>query len=358
MKIAVLTNEYPPDARGGAGVVAEIQVRELQRLGHEVRVFVSAPGLNRRSALSRLFFHLADVREKKTMTEDVMSWKPDILLTHNLTGCGFGTPRAITRAGVPWVHVLHDVQLIDPSGQIVRSAWSGFLLAPWRWWWSRARRSALGHPTVVVSPTEWLLAFHRRYGFFWSSKTEVIPNPIASLRNDDAKRDLDILFVGRVDRDKGIDVLVDAWRELGENRPRLHIVGDGARRFGLASIHDAGMTIYGPLPHARIATMMREHAIAVVPSLVLENQPTVILEALAAGCRVVASDAGGIPETLDGAGWIVPAGDVAALARALRDAIGDTGDAAARSRARERILASHRVDVTVGALESIFTSNL
>lgn len=358
MKIAVLTNDYAPDARGGAGVIAEIQVRELQRLGHEVRAFVSAPALEGRSAMFRLAFHLKDLKKRSTLVDEIVSWKPDILLTHNLTGCGFGTPRAIKRAGIPWVHVLHDVQLIDPSGQIVGGNLSAILHAPWRLLWSRLRRAALGHPAVVVSPTDWLLSFHRRHGFFWSSKSEVIPNPMASPQSDGGPREPDILFVGRVDRDKGIDVLVGAWREMGENRPRLHVVGDGTRRFGLASAHDAGMTIYGPQAHGTVARMMREHAVVAVPSLVLENQPTVILEALAADCRVVASDVGGIPETLDGAGWIVPAGDVAAWSRALRDAIDNTGDAAARKQARETILASHRVDVAVGRLAFLLTSNL
>lgn len=365
MRIAVLTNDYPPTATGGAGVIAEIQVRELERRGHVVNVIVCRPEWKRHSAAVRLVFHLFDLRAQSRLCEDVLRWKPDVLLTHNLTGCGFGTPRAIQKTGVRWVHVLHDVQLIEPSGQILIGESWPLLRSTWRTVWSALRRRSLGSPEVVVSPTRWLLDVHTAYGFFRSLSQSVIPNPLplgirsaASQAESNLLVEKKLLYVGRVDRDKGIDVLVEAWQSLGKDRPRLAVVGDGERRRALSEMSDIRLEVRGPQPHAEVLKCMSECSVVVVPSLVMENQPTTILEALALERRVVGSAVGGIPETLKDAGWIVPPGDVPALAVALRQALANEGDALLREEARKKILESHRVEVVVGELESLLRSNL
>jgi glycosyltransferase involved in cell wall biosynthesis len=115
--------------------------------------------------------------------------------------------------------------------------------------------------------------------------------------------------------------------------------------------------MYGPQSHARVLDLMCGHAVLAVPSLLVENQPTVILEGLSCGCRIVASDVGGIPESLDGAGWIVKAGDANALASGLRLAIEDA-DPDEREKSRERIIARHRLEDVVADLESVLKSNL
>jgi len=360
MRIAVLTNDYPPESRGGAGIIAEIQVRELLRRGHEVKVFTSAPAWTNASLFTRLFHHLSDLKANRKIVAEIVEWKPQILLTHNLTGCGIGTPRMVKHHGIPWVHVLHDVQLVEPSGRIVKGESFHAFWQLWRWKWSLMRRWTFGNPNVVVSPTEWLLKFHRKWGFFNASKSKVIGNPVAIEGRMDTLREKSILFVGRLEHDKGFDVLLEAWKSLGAEAPRLSVVGEGKGRSGLEAMKEERISILGALPHERVLELMRSHAVVAVPSLLVENQPTVILEGLASGCDVVASDAGGIPETLDAAGWIVKAGDAKALAANLKEAIDDT-DAVARDereKNREKILSRHRVDVVVADLESVLKSNL
>ncbi|MFH1078418.1 MAG: glycosyltransferase family 4 protein [Patescibacteria group bacterium] len=372
MRIAVLTNDYPPQSRGGAGIIAELQVRELSRRGHEVKVFTSFPEWISTSRLVRLFHHLADLKADRKLCADIYAWKPEILLTHNLTGCGIGTPEALKIAGIPWVHVLHDVQLVEPSGRIVKGEAYSVLRTLWRWMWSRLRRRAFGNPTVVVSPTQWLIDFHREWGLLGASKTMVIPNPVETVETEDegrgsclrrndrggSRNDKNILFVGRLDADKGIDVLLRAWEALGEESSQLSLVGDGERRAEIEARKDGRITVYGAQSHDHVMELMRSHGILVVPSLLIENQPTVILEGLAAGCRVIASDVGGSPETLGDAGRIVPAGDVAALKNAIVEALSvEDAETMRRDEAIERIIERHRVEVAVGALESVLMSN-
>jgi hypothetical protein len=90
--------------------------------GHEVRVFGPAEWFEQLHATSpaRSFVHhLRDLRPNEQTVNEIVTWTPDVLLTHNLTGCGFGTPQKIRERGVRWVHILHDVQLFEPSGRMI-----------------------------------------------------------------------------------------------------------------------------------------------------------------------------------------------------------------------------------------------
>ena len=365
MKIAVITNTVA--TTGGAGTIAKTYNELLEARGHEVRVWGPRGEfqfLGKMNPVSRLAFHLRDLGSRDVTVRDILAWKPDALLTHNLTGCGFAAPRKIKQKGIQWVHVLHDVQLIEPSGQIVFGELFGFLRALWRWKWSLMRHLAMGEPDAAVSPTKWLLEFHQKFGWFKKTKSQIIPNPVAPTRELPppplAKRGSEVLFVGRVDRDKGILVLLDAWKKIQSDALRptpyaLHIIGDGTLLESLKSQNIPGVEFRGPQSPDDVRHAMEESAVVVVPSLVLENQPTVILEALAAGCAVVASDVGGVRETLDGAGTVVPPGDVEALAKAVAVA---TRSELPLPPLAKRGIKHHDPDVCVDRLIGVLRSNL
>ncbi len=336
-------------SNGGAGRIASIYNALLEERGHVVRVWgpnATFEQLKKMNPISRLAFHLIDLGCNNVTAREITEWKPDVLLTHNLTGCGFGTPKTLTRAGIRWVHVLHDVQLIEPSGQIRvdnrqqrtddrKQTVICYLLSVffyfWRRSWSLLRHAAMGDPDVVVSPTKWLLEFHRGYGWFRSIKTAVIPNPMAAGGWQLAARNrsnpqmpyasCQLLFVGRVDADKGILVLLEAWKKITMPNAHLVVIGDGTLLDHLRAQHIPRVEFRGVQSSEDVRRAMKESAVVVVPSLILENQPTVILEALASGCNVIASDIGGVAETLDGAGILVPSGDSDALADGIRKII-------------------------------------
>ena len=141
---------------------------------------------------------------------------------------------------------------------------------------------------------------------------------------------LRVVFVGRVIPDKGPDVLVDAVVRLGRADVELVVVGSN----GFAA--DAPLTTYerdlrrraaGPaggtitfrpfLDRAAVRSVLETADVVVVPSRWSEPCGLTVLEGMAAGAAVIASDVGGIPETAGGAGVLVPPGDPAALAAAL-----------------------------------------
>lgn len=314
MRIAVLTNDFPPSSTGGAGVIAAEQVRILSADGHDVRVWHKPPEFLRQPGIVRLFFHLLDLAPRREVVREMLAFQPDILVTHNLTGCGFGTAAAVQASGMKWIHTLHDVQLFDPSGQ-VRDAEP---ITLWQRFWTMLRLRALGYPDVVVSPTHWLLDQHRRRGFFQRSHIRhlLLPNPAPVpevVHREEPHKPLRLLFVGRFTPEKGsshIQYVLRALEERGVSAT-LQVVGDGCATNG------ASMVCMGPLAREAILGLMREADVLLVPSHIEENQPTVILEAASVGLPVVASDMGGIPETLGEDGIILTHDDVDAWVDAI-----------------------------------------
>lgn len=127
------------------------------------------------------------------------------------------------------------------------------------------------------------------------------------------------LFVGVLERYKGIDVLVEAWRSVPD--ARLRIVGDGPSR-ALVAGHD-----WTPrLAQDEVARSLDEASLLVLPSR-SEGLPRIVIEAFCRGRPVVGTRAGGIPDIVrEGVnGLLVEPDDPAALAVALRRALGDRG---------------------------------
>jgi glycosyltransferase involved in cell wall biosynthesis len=124
------------------------------------------------------------------------------------------------------------------------------------------------------------------------------------------------LFVGRLTAQKDLPTLLSAARRVPGCE--IWIVGEGPLRSALEAAAPPSVRFLGPQPHARVAELWRESRALVLCSTT-EGIPNVVLEALAHACPVIATPVGAIPEFVrDGVnGWIVPVGDVDALAAAL-----------------------------------------
>ena len=150
------------------------------------------------------------------------------------------------------------------------------------------------------------------------SKLFVLPNGIAPVAPRQGDGD-GVLYVGRLTKAKGVDVLVAAIRDLpGE---RLTIVGDGPERPALerAARGLGHVQFVGRVDHARVADYMAHAKLLVLPSR-QEGQPNVLMEAMARGVPVIATRVGGVPDLVahERTGLLVEPGDAAALAQAIR----------------------------------------
>ena len=148
---------------------------------------------------------------------------------------------------------------------------------------------------------------------------------------------LDILFAGRLEKEKGVDNLLRAFASIASRFPtaRLLIAGDGSQRSHLearaAALGIAPATRFlGWVEGAGIAELLDTSRALCLPSIWAEGLGMVLVEAGLAARPVVASDIGGIRDiVVDGDnGLLVPPGDAHALARALGQVLAERAEAA------------------------------
>jgi glycosyltransferase involved in cell wall biosynthesis len=176
-----------------------------------------------------------------------------------------------------------------------------------------------------------------------------------------------LVCVGRLCEQKGQLLLVEAARRVvAAGRPfELVLAGDGEMRAEV----EARIAALGLGAHVRITgwianDQVREEILAaralVLPSFA-EGLPVVIMEAMALRRPAITTFVAGIPELVqDGVnGWLVPAGDVDALARAMLDCLAAPADVLARlgEAARTRVLARHDVDTEAAKLATLFAAS-
>jgi len=157
-------------------------------------------------------------------------------------------------------------------------------------------------------------------------KTNVIFNgiPIAKLKEGQLFKRYDILFVGRLEKVKGLDILLRAISILNTQYNkviRLAIVGIGPLKKGLEKMArelqiDDEIEFLGT--RKDINRLMKSSKVLVLPSR-WEGLPMVILEAMSVGLPIVATRVGGIPETIEDAkdGLLIPPENPEILAKTI-----------------------------------------
>ena len=152
-----------------------------------------------------------------------------------------------------------------------------------------------------------------------------------------------VVYIGRMDIRKGLRELIEAAASLHPERSNLqvYLIGEGSDRPIIEeAIQANSATGYiHALPECtfdEVALWMAAADLVTLPSY-MEGCPNVVLEALACGRPVVATNVGGIPEIMsDADGCLVPARDPVALAQALKSVLDRTWDPAAISANRGR----------------------
>jgi glycosyltransferase involved in cell wall biosynthesis len=147
----------------------------------------------------------------------------------------------------------------------------------------------------------------------------------AAWREAKARRRLG--FVGTLAPHKGVDVLIRAFRALSGADLTLELHGGLTTHPAyVAALREAAsgdprIRFQGPFPEGEQQRILASIDVLVLPSVWWENSPLTVLEALAAGVPVVASDIGGLPELVadNDTGLLTPPGDADALRQALED---------------------------------------
>ena len=167
-----------------------------------------------------------------------------------------------------------------------------------------------------------------------------------------------VLCVGRLCREKGQDILLDAWPDVLARVPEalLVLVGDGRDAEAVRKRAGAGVWLAGW--RTDVDDWLAAADVVAVPSRSV-GLSVAMLEAMARGRSVVAADVGGAAEALGDAGSLVPAEDPPALAAAIAEQLLDPQQAAASGRAaRQRAELLHDLKATTEALAGLYAELL
>lgn len=196
--------------------------------------------------------------------------------------------------------------------------------------WNAARRLLYPFAARVVVQTEGVADWARR--ITKDKRVRVIPNFVRTLPQapDERPEQMRVLAVGRLDRQKGFDVLLRAFASsaLAERGVRLTILGEGPERHALEDLADElGLAQAVEMPGVvqNPESWMQQATVYVLPSR-YEGFPNVLLEAMAMGCPVIAADCDSGPRDIirhGENGFLFPVEDVDALAAALKKLIDD-----------------------------------
>ncbi|OAN46473.1 glycosyl transferase family 1 [Chloroflexus islandicus] len=344
MHILQISWEYPPHIVGGLGRhVADLAPALID---HEVTVTVMTPQLRGGETFER---------------------------QHNLTICRVAIPPFDTDDFPSFVrhagrHLEHAAHALFPGGRpdlihvhdwltaevgiALKHHWRVPLIATIHATErGRGRGDLNGHQSQQINDLEWRLTYEawrvivcshfmarqiREYFATPPDKIDVIsngvhipPQPFATpadwvafRRRFAADNEALVIFVGRLVYEKGVHILLEAWpRVVAELPARLVIAGAGSASDDLrlrAAELGVSVEFLGFISDEDRNRLYAVGDVAVFPSL-YEPFGIVALEAFAAGCPVIVSDAGGLAEVVQHElnGLVVPAGDAVALANAL-----------------------------------------
>ena len=299
--------------------------------------------VDRVRGLSAVFYNPAAARSVRAL---LARGPVHVAHLHNFTKhLGPAVLHALGKAGIPCVATLHDYWPVCPTYSLLRG--DGTLcdaacareggkaciryrcaapgvpvnaVAALEFDFHRFMRWGLPQCARVIAPSRFLASVMRGAGVPEAQLVSIrhpmprqtwYPPPPADGR-------LRVLYVGRLAKEKGIDVLIEAARRSGCH---LEIAGTGPMEAELRRNvgHDANIRFLGFLTPQQVLAAMRASHVVAVPSVWYENVGLVMLEALAAGRVVAASEIGGIPEYLAGVpgSLLVQPGSVEAWQAAL-----------------------------------------
>jgi glycosyltransferase involved in cell wall biosynthesis len=379
--VRVLQLHTPYRQPGGEDAVVRAEAEVLRRSGHEVVQYQVQNPPGAAGAIGSLVVSPWNPRQARRVQGLAERLRPDVAHVHNTWYAQSPAVLwALRRAGVPTVMTLHNYRLVCANGQLFRDGApceDCVGASPWH----GVRHGCYRDSMVLSVPAAGTIALHDRLRT-WSrtvdrfvvlsefaaerlvrgglppDRIELKPNFVADPgpRAAPAAASATVLYVGRLSPEKGVELLVEAWREVGEGPLELVVVGDGPLRERLARRPAARLRLAGQLPAAEVRRQMLAARALVLPSVWYEGQPVAVLEALAAGLPVLGSGIGGVPELLAplGRDWLAAPGEVASWVAALRALADPERVEVASARARALYERSFSAATAARALEDVY----
>lgn len=316
MKIIQVHNYYQQS--GGEDVVVEAERELLHAHGHELRFYVvsndAVKGVIKkiRTAWQTPYSNSA----RLNFAAELASYKPDIVHAHNLFP--LLTPSiydACQEAGIPVVQTLHNFRTICPGALLLRKeivceeclhgnayraglyrcyrdSLLGSLAVARMVEYHRSRDTWREKVDCFIALTDFAKAKFVQANFP-AEKIIVKPNFTSTETATGKGEGGYALFVGRLSQEKGINILLEAWKRLAGKIP-LKILGDGplAHLVERKTGSIPAVEWLGHRSRTEVLSLMQDASLLVFPSIWYEGFPMTIVEAYSVGLPVIASDLG------------------------------------------------------------------
>jgi len=319
------------DPVGGAEIYALGLVDELRRRGHEVGFFGTSPHRSERSF--DLCVVQRPINDKRLLLQDPVTLQafseyleehsPDLVHVHGIYTFGIDLLRRLAESGIPVVQTVHDFALLCPNSWCVRGDGTScpggagaqcfqndckenFPFDAKDVLFTRFREELVRRCVrAFLCPSHHLVQTLSNRGF---QNVHHVPYfaDVQLSADDRPRKDNQLIFLGRLNREKGLDSLLRAMPAVVEQLPevKLSIVGEGPHMETLVQLtRELSLTgsvdFPGKVTHENVQELMRTSTAGVVPSIWTENSPVMIYESMIAGLPMIGSRIGGIPDLID-----------------------------------------------------------
>jgi len=351
MKILLIHNAY--QKFGGEDVVFRMERQLLKDNGHEVVEYtVSNHDINSDSFFGKVKVALETIwsnKQYKKVKRLLKEINPDIVHVHNtFPQLSPSIYWAIKSCNLPVVQTLHNYRLTCANGLLFRSnkpcdlCTTGNFSAALKY---KCYRNSL----MATAPLVLMQKIHRILGTF-NNKVDVYitlnsfnkdimvksglpeekmyikPNFINSRNLSKRSRKKQLIFVGRVSPEKGLDLLLESFTKLKSNEYELVIIGDGPEKDRLQEKYKNVNEIcwMGHLSHNEVLNEIEQSRGIIMPSRWYETFGMVVIEAFSVGTPAIGPNHAGIPELIQNGinGYLFNPNDTESLSSVLEEFCG------------------------------------
>nr|WP_245203521.1 glycosyltransferase family 4 protein [Ammoniphilus resinae] len=298
-----MSTEFEPYIIGGLGTVATGLAKALKKLKVKVKVITKGRSKSTASTkkkgikivripMNKRYYKQAraSYRPKKTLQliNRLFPNKPHVLHVHSPEFAGTAV-LFNKKHHIPILYTCHSLVSMEGSKHHK---------------WSTLQALLFRHADKIVVPSTWLKKQIKKRFPSAASKILVIPNGVQVVSKGTKVPSHNLLFVGRLIKNKGIEPLIHSISKLSKKNKRVHlnIIGGGSQKYrkrlkkmakkdGVSS----KLSWLGALPHKKVLKLYNRNGAVVVPSK-QESFCLVALEALANGIPLVSTRAGGLKE--------------------------------------------------------------
>jgi glycosyltransferase involved in cell wall biosynthesis len=334
LKVALINTLYAPTPRmGGAELCVQSLAEGLTEAGHQAVVISAVPekgiqidwvngvkvyyiGLKnlywpyrdkKNPVALKPLWHALDTYNPWMIREGMrilIEERPDLVHTNTLAGFSPQIWQVVKQQDLPIVHTLHDHYLLCPRSSLFRKGENCRPVCTSCRLFTVPRRYLSNCVDSVVGVSQYVLDRHLELGYFASTPTKrVIYNAYqaesAARPSETGSLPIRFGYLGRLMKDKGIEVLLKSVRQLPEGAWSLDVAGRGQAAYESYLHTRYNMPAIKFLGYIKPEIFFSNIDILVVPSLIEESFSRVTIEAYAHGVPVIGSNRGGIPELVE-----------------------------------------------------------